>query len=773
MTFRYIKSIAALTVLMFFASTGSIMTATMSVPHQYLHFTLGDDDDIYIYLSAPDSTDEIAAIPFSLHFSDNAPSGIMTKIKIRISFDESNLIYDSAAPTANWPGVIDEDPLEHDPDNGIICLEFVQAPDVPVPTISTQYATLYFRASCQEELNVNDIDFNRLSNDNFVDIYDNGTYSYSPQNWDDGTVTITDYEGSFEIDQVDGYLGDNSITVPVFGTTTFNMFGLFHIIAYDTTKLDFIEGEVDTIAFPHATSYSYFVEFSPGRITAVPYTTLHYPAAPVTDQEVYYLKFDVLAETDDYVCDLEFIYDSGGVLVYVSHEPGSMVCNDLMPCVPEEDYTNGNITIPEYTVALRSVYDGDPIVKGVGTAYLDFDIDMLNNYPAGDYSDQNENGGVGTVFELHDCLTHYDLTEDTGAPDFYHLTYSNGERILYAYQVYNAARDNYWAPQTEYVNLFHETVTFNEANFEPDYDNRTIGLEFRDEFILNPYDWHTHVEDTTGTVDADSTNGKLTWEVIGAEVKMGEFYTPHVVSNLRYVDQALYIRANFDIGRFAVTVTVEGDVEIESVTPEASGVGYTMYNDTTVRIYWYGTGTFHSATGDVYYKIATIEYWIDCMGTGKMAAYKYERPWIPHNVLGEVSFHNYYIKDDTSFSHFVDPEPNNIKSYYCNEDSMYQMEKDVATIPMEFYLHANRPNPFNPTTTILYDVPSAEHVNLEVYNILGRKIRTLVDEVKATGTHEAYWDGTDDYGTRVASGIYLCNMQAGNYMQSMKMMLMK
>ena len=100
-----------------------------------------------------------------------------------------------------------------------------------------------------------------------------------------------------------------------------------------------------------------------------------------------------------------------------------------------------------------------------------------------------------------------------------------------------------------------------------------------------------------------------------------------------------------------------------------------------------------------------------------------------------------------------------------------QTEEELS--PPEFSLSNNYPNPFNPETKISYFVPKASHVRLEVFNILGRKIRTLVDEDQMAGNNEVTWDGRDDEGNEVASGIYLYKLEAGDLSQSRKMVLIR
>jgi len=96
-----------------------------------------------------------------------------------------------------------------------------------------------------------------------------------------------------------------------------------------------------------------------------------------------------------------------------------------------------------------------------------------------------------------------------------------------------------------------------------------------------------------------------------------------------------------------------------------------------------------------------------------------------------------------------------------------------ATLPSVFALSQNIPNPFNPTTEINYALPKASSVRLEVLNVLGQVVRTLVDEFQTAGTHSIEWNSADDSGNRVASGVYLYRIQAGEFSETKKMILMK
>ncbi len=88
-------------------------------------------------------------------------------------------------------------------------------------------------------------------------------------------------------------------------------------------------------------------------------------------------------------------------------------------------------------------------------------------------------------------------------------------------------------------------------------------------------------------------------------------------------------------------------------------------------------------------------------------------------------------------------------------------------------LAQNTPNPFNPTTLIRYDISAREHVTLAVYDANGRLVRTLVDETRPIGRSEVVWDGRNDSGTSVGSGVYFYRLDAGKFSESRKMVLLK
>ncbi|MFQ6003311.1 MAG: T9SS type A sorting domain-containing protein, partial [Candidatus Zixiibacteriota bacterium] len=105
---------------------------------------------------------------------------------------------------------------------------------------------------------------------------------------------------------------------------------------------------------------------------------------------------------------------------------------------------------------------------------------------------------------------------------------------------------------------------------------------------------------------------------------------------------------------------------------------------------------------------------------------------------------------------------------------VYDAEQEHITgIPRTYQLFQNYPNPFNPQTMIKYDLPNPGHVNVTIYNILGQKVKTLVNEHQEAGHKWVNWDGKDDGGKEVASGIYFYKIKTAEFEKTKKMVLLK
>ena len=98
---------------------------------------------------------------------------------------------------------------------------------------------------------------------------------------------------------------------------------------------------------------------------------------------------------------------------------------------------------------------------------------------------------------------------------------------------------------------------------------------------------------------------------------------------------------------------------------------------------------------------------------------------------------------------------------------------DGADIPEVFALHQNYPNPFNPVTTLRYDLPEDALVNITIYDMMGRQVKTLINDQQTAGYRSIQWNATNDYGKPVSAGVYLYQIRAGEFVQTKKMVLLK
>ena len=100
-------------------------------------------------------------------------------------------------------------------------------------------------------------------------------------------------------------------------------------------------------------------------------------------------------------------------------------------------------------------------------------------------------------------------------------------------------------------------------------------------------------------------------------------------------------------------------------------------------------------------------------------------------------------------------------------------DEDVNTRPTDFALSQNYPNPFNPETNIEFSLPTEQNVSVVVFNLLGQHVKTLVDGSFAAGTHSVIWNGTNDAGANVPSGIYFYKMTSATFSQTNKMVMVR
>jgi len=142
-----------------------------------------------------------------------------------------------------------------------------------------------------------------------------------------------------------------------------------------------------------------------------------------------------------------------------------------------------------------------------------------------------------------------------------------------------------------------------------------------------------------------------------------------------------------------------------------------------------------------------------------------------HGLWRKVGF----IKGDNSKSYrFKESLPAGIYYYRLKQGNAYSKEIEVRVeAPKTFSLCQNYPNPFNRETRIKYQLPRSCHVKLQIHNVLGQVVKTLVDSHRDAGYYTTSWDGRDDGGREVVSGVYFCRMEAGGFARVNRVVLVR
>jgi hypothetical protein len=140
---------------------------------------------------------------------------------------------------------------------------------------------------------------------------------------------------------------------------------------------------------------------------------------------------------------------------------------------------------------------------------------------------------------------------------------------------------------------------------------------------------------------------------------------------------------------------------------------------------------------------------------------------VPVRVYGTPS------TEDTAYVNIVTNDPSLPMADVLVVRDLFTGLGDLETLPTTFDIAQNYPNPFNPTTTIKYQLPQVSDVKLVIYNVLGQKVRTLVNSRLEAGYHSVVWDGLNEQGSTVASGVYIYHFQAADFQKTMKLMLLK
>ena len=145
-----------------------------------------------------------------------------------------------------------------------------------------------------------------------------------------------------------------------------------------------------------------------------------------------------------------------------------------------------------------------------------------------------------------------------------------------------------------------------------------------------------------------------------------------------------------------------------------------------------------------------------------------------------LEWDNSYMDENQGFSisnnQFCSPFPPCLENFVGTQDTsncIQMYNQNIDNIPLVFSLFQNYPNPFNPNTTLRYDLPENRMINITIYDMMGRIVKTLINGSKTAGFKSVQWNGTNDKNEPVSAGLYLYTIQAGDFRQTKKMVILK
>ena len=132
-----------------------------------------------------------------------------------------------------------------------------------------------------------------------------------------------------------------------------------------------------------------------------------------------------------------------------------------------------------------------------------------------------------------------------------------------------------------------------------------------------------------------------------------------------------------------------------------------------------------------------------------------------------------YILNESNYYRLAAVDNAGNMSEYSSVVDIAVLSIDLDLIPDVYALHQNYPNPFNPVTTLRYDLPEDAMVSITIYDVMGRKVKSLVKATQAAGYRSVRWDATNSFGESVSAGMYIYMIQAGQFTKTKKMVLLK
>lgn len=394
------------------------------------------------------------------------------------------------------------------------------------------------------------------------------------------------------------------------------------------------------------------------------------------------------------------------------------------------------------------------------------------------YAFINTNYGEGD-FDYYEASCHYNLDNplnqdgtprfvdpDTGlAHDIYFAPYlcnhqnviMNDNCLYFLGNVNMLIYPDSWYPDLPmmYPKMYKYDITNNEFSFQ---DMFITGADPYDDNMMLPWDL-----DEDGAVDEYDPDGYVTW------VDGWPIY--HYDNNVAFDENHWQITQNEDNG-WMVAVWSEGLKSRLGNIPEPGYEDWAEYPEVAIAVSrdngqtWYDTILMNAKADDDNFAPEL---------DGMIPVYVYTGDVIEDMGNNWGRLHLMFL-DDNSYGSTIAGHGENLGGtmmYSALDINFGPDNNDPNLIAPSAALEQNYPNPFNPTTTIKYQIKNTGHVQIEVFNVKGQKVATLVNREQSAGDYQVVWNGQNDAKKSVPSGVYFYKMKSGDYSVSKKMILLK
>ncbi|MBD3217581.1 MAG: T9SS type A sorting domain-containing protein [candidate division Zixibacteria bacterium] len=688
--------------------------------------------------SAPDTLVSVPYYMWATDTSDNSGLDIV-EFQLVVYYDSADIEYKGFS-SENW----DEDSIEitHTVDTGTIMKIVVHGINDTCQFSASTWSELFvleFMINCNSNDEVwFDLDVDYDDEENYVKVSGGGQSNEALDDNQNGAIGIMAYWGYLNIGEAETLLGEENIEVIIsLDSNNFRIAVMSYYLEYDTAVL-----HLDSITGTDAID-EWNVDFYPADSTLVNVINtgvFYYLNESDTAVEINHLWFTNKAASDSIYTTLHCPQDSSNVLM------GPVgLCWGFYDAV--DVYTdNGQIAIPEYEFDVELEFldnggEGDTVTLAVLAK---------SNFPAG--PETNDTADVRILLDYDECLT-YITSTDYCSTAFLSIGKVPG---------YDKAHINF---SSGYLAESDSLDTLCTIEFEIEDD---CGLGCPEALVVDfdtyhNLDYRCRAVDTTnqvvcGNIDASTTNDKMVLTPDTLEINCGEIYV-NQVSDTNVVKQPVKITHGNDIGSVELRLDYNNThfYYYADSSTTANGISISTVDANTLEI----SGSSLNWGADENVWLATIGWCAKSTGSRTMTTNVYNSVVV--NIDGDTV--NAVTELDSNATVIT---PGYMRPY-CEPPDEWDL-REQAELPKKFQLCQNRPNPFNPITVINFDLPEACQVRLEVFNLLGQRVESLVDDYLDAGNHSITWDTRQ---SNVSSGIYFYRIEAGKNIESKKMLLLK